>query len=86
MYSTEEERQLKRKESLAKAKAKYSKTEKGKQCSKKYYETNKEAIYNLQKQWRGKTKIELIVLKEFYEKYKNDHPDFEPLCLKTEPV
>ena len=74
---TEEEKRERRKQSLARAKAKYSKTEKGKQTSQKYCEKNKENLRNYGADWREKKKRRLELLELFYSSYKSEHTDFE---------
>lgn len=64
-------------QSTADAKKKYAKTEKGKECSKRYAQNNKEKIKEIQKRWRDKKKTHTNMCLRFYDQYKEAHPDFE---------
>lgn len=76
------ENKLTEKTSLQRAKAKYARTEKGKECQKKYRENNRERNNELARQSRDRKKAEFEKYKNFYETYKDMIHNFEQTVNK----
>ena len=68
--------------SLQRAKAKYARTEKGKECQKKYREKHKERNNELSRQSRERKKLEFEKYKNFYLTYVDIIHNFEKTVNK----
>lgn len=73
----EEVKPKKKYESTARAKAKYAKSEKGKETNKKCYENHREERLVKERINRKLRKERNDAYKAFYEKFKDVHPDFQ---------
>lgn len=63
--------------SIQRAKLKYQKSSKGKECDKRYYERNAEVKRQKQKDYNRNRRVKELMYRKFYETYINEHPDFK---------
>jgi hypothetical protein len=70
----------KRRISLKKAKSKYQKSSKGKECAMKYYEKNRDVLIEKARLQRAFDRDKRNMVESYFLLYQNDHPEFfEPV-------
>lgn len=63
--------------SQQKAKSKYQKSSKGKECDKRYYERNADALRKKQHKYNQNRREKELMYRKFYKDYINQHPEFD---------